>query len=151
MKNLTTIIISILFISLQALSQDSFQLDTMPEENITSDLTVEVTGIKSDKGTMMVAVYGSEGQWLSQNIYGAVSEIVNGKATVVFENIPIGTYGISTFQDKNDNSKLDTGLFGIPKEPYASSRGAKGMFGPPKWTDAKFDVKNTSHKEEIKY
>ena len=151
MKNLIGLTASLLFIGLQMYAQDSMEINTSTLVEDTSELTVVVKGLKSDKGTMMIALYTSEGEWLSKNQYGKTSPIVNGTATVVFENIPMGTYGISTFQDKNDNNKLDTGLFGIPKEPYASSRGAKGRFGPPKWIDAQFQISNQTHQEEIKY
>lgn len=156
MKNLLILIVSLFIISFQAFAQDSFvsettSFDTSIVEAVTTELTVEIHGLDSDEGTLMIAIYGSEGQWLSQPSFRKSSDIRNGTATVVFDNIPVGIYGISTYHDENNNSKLDTGLFGIPSEPYASSRGAKGMFGPPKWNDAKFKVSNVSHKEEIKF
>ena len=156
MKYLQLIIISLFFISIHVNAQDSVNEEISIEEAVsseamTSELIVNITGLDSDKGTLMIAIYDSEGTWLSQKKYSQTSEIVNGVASVVFENVPIGTYGISTYHDENDNLKLDTNLFGIPSEPYASSRGAKGRFGPPKWSDAKFDISDTSHAEEIKY
>lgn len=115
------------------------------------NLTVKIEGVKSDQGTMMVALYNTHEAWLSKAYMGKSSLIEEGKATVTFENLPLGTYGVSTYQDENNNEKLDTGLFGIPKEPYASSRGAKAIFGPPKWKDAKFDLNSESQVELIKY
>jgi uncharacterized protein (DUF2141 family) len=35
---------------------------------------------------------------------------------------------------------LDTGLFGIPKEPYGFSNNARNPFGPPQFDDVKFMV-----------
>ena len=66
--------------------------------------------------------------------------MVDKKATVVFENIENGIYAISVFHDENDNKKMDTKIFGIPKEPIGTSNDATGFMGPPKFKDAKFNV-----------
>lgn len=120
------------------------------QEN-TCQLTVHLTGLKSEKGQLMIALYESSETWLKKNYKGEVSEIVNGEATVVFEDVPFGVYAVSSFHDENSNDKLDTGLFGIPKEPYASSKGAKNMFGPPRWKDAKFELNSDAQNEVIKF
>lgn len=151
MKKSIFIIFSVLSMNISGMAQDNSIVVT---EDVTAEnckLQVEVTGIKSDKGTMMVAVYNTEDVWLSKPYVSQSAKIKNGNALITFENLPFGTYGISTYQDENDNEKLDTGLFGIPKEPYASSRGAKGKFGPPKWKDAKFELTEKTQVEEIKY
>lgn len=151
MKNLTITIFALVILSFQAYSQDSYDSETILPEPKTSKLTIEIHGLKSDKGTVKIGVYNSEGKWLSSSQFRQSSDIVDGTVVVVFENIPMGTYGISTYHDENNNLELDTNLFGIPSEPYASSRGAKGRFGPPKWKDAKFEIISSTHTEEIKY
>ena len=40
----------------------------------------------------------------------------------------------------NNNNKLDTNLFGIPKEPYGFSNNARSKWGPPKYEIAKFEL-----------
>jgi len=117
----------------------------------TATLTVLVTDLDSDNGKLLTALYASEGKWLSTAYMGKISDIVDGAATVTFSGVPYGSYAISTFHDENDNGVLDTGLFKIPTEPYASSRGAKGRFGPPKWKDAIFEVSESEITESIKY
>ncbi|MFY7811513.1 MAG: DUF2141 domain-containing protein [Flavobacterium sp.] len=104
-------------------------------------LTVNVTGFKNNKGKVMVAMYDSEGNFLKKMIFGAVGKIEQQKSKVVFEKIPVGVYAVSLFHDENDNNKLDTNFMGIPKERYASSNDAKGFMGPPKYDDAKFELK----------
>lgn len=156
MKNLSILILLLFVFLFQGFVED-YSLakvstaDTFASDTMTSDLSIEIHGLDSDEGVVMIAVYASEGQWLSKSQFSKSSDIVNGVATVHFKNIPLGTYAVSTYHDQNGNKKLDKGLFGIPSEPYASSRGAKGRFGPPKWKDAKFEIKNSSHTEEIKY
>lgn len=62
----------------------------------------------------------------------------------VFENLPAGTYAVSTFHDKNNNSKLDTGLFGIPQEKFGFSNNASKPFSPPDFQQAAFQLKANS-------
>ncbi len=62
------------------------------------------------------------------------------KAIVTFKNIPKGEYAVSFVHDENDNKKMDTNFFGIPKEDYGCSNNARGFMGPPKYEDAKFQL-----------
>ena len=156
MKNLSFLITTIFLISFHANAQDTytaeaFEIDSPTSTATTSLLTVKITGLDSDEGTVKIGVYDSEGTWLSQSKYRQTTDIENGTATVVFKNIPQGTYGISTYHDENSNSKLDKNFLGIPSEPYASSRGAKGRFGPPKWKNAKFEFIASTQTELIKF
>ena len=71
------------------------------------------------------------------------------EVTIYFEDIPIGNYAITMYQDVDSNNKLTKGMFG-PKEPYAFSNNAKGSFGPAKFNDAKFEVGNKDVKLTIR-
>lgn len=57
-----------------------------------------------------------------------------------FKNVPSGTYAISAYMDKNGNSTLDKGSFGIPKEKYGFSNNARGQLGPPSFKAASFEL-----------
>lgn len=114
-------------------------------------LTVTMTNLDSDVGQVMVALYNTKEGWLNNSLMGKISEIKSGQAIVLFEEVPYGQYAISSFHDEDSNGILKTGIFGIPSEAYASSRGAKGMFGPPKWEDAIFTINTSIASEEIKF
>jgi len=103
-------------------------------------LTVDLSGLSTEKGEVMVGLYNEEGQWLKTNLQGKGSEVQGGSAQVVFKNLPKGEYAISTFHDINANGELDSNFMGIPNEPYAFSNDAKGLFGPASFKDAKFVV-----------
>lgn len=64
--------------------------------------------------------------------------ITGSTSTCVFDPIPAGTYAVACPHDENNNGKLDTGIFGIPKEGTVVSNHAKGFMGPPSWDKAKF-------------
>ena len=102
-------------------------------------LTVELTGLKSDAGRVIFAMWSGPENWLGD---GAVREgsapIENGQSAIRLESLPYGEYAISVFHDVNANQKLDTGFFRIPKEPIGTSNDPKVRFGPPKYDDARF-------------
>ena len=106
----------------------------------TFSVTVNFKGMKSDKGDLYIALYDKDGDFLKKAIKGEIVTVKEGKATVEFSGLPSGEYAISCFHDKNDNKKMDTNFFGIPKEPIGISNDATGFMGPPKYKDAKFMV-----------
>ncbi|NVK51357.1 MAG: DUF2141 domain-containing protein [Flavobacteriaceae bacterium] len=103
-------------------------------------VTVQITGMKSDKGNVYVALYNAEKDFLKKPFKGDIVVVKNKKATAVFKNIKNGVYAISVFHDTNENKKMDTNFLGIPKEPTGMSNNAKAFMGPPKFKDAKFIV-----------
>jgi uncharacterized protein (DUF2141 family) len=104
------------------------------------NLTVSVSGLKNDTGILKVGLYNSEGAFLKIPYKSILSEIKGNVATIIFEGIPKGEYAISSYQDENNNGKLDRNEMGIPSEAVACSNNAKGFMGPPKYQDAKFNI-----------
>jgi len=105
-----------------------------------SKLTVNIKGLKNNKGQVVVGLYQGEKNFLRKVYFGKVVSISNNEAVVEFDHLPSGEFAISLFHDENGNGKMETGWFGIPKEDYACSNGAKGFMGPPKYLDAKFTI-----------
>ena len=113
----------------------------------THHLTVEITGMKNNNGRVYVALYNSEKTFLKDGFRGAIAKVSDKKATVVFKNIPEGTYAISVYHDADNNQKMDANFLGIPKERYGFSNNARGFMGPAKFKNAKFILSNdmTTH------
>jgi uncharacterized protein (DUF2141 family) len=104
--------------------------------NAQNTLTVVIDGIEDVRGHLMLVVNDKENKpvaWKSEKIEGET-------ITLVFDSIPVGEYAISAYQDENDNRKLDTGVFGIPKEKYGFSNNARGTMGPPAFEKLLFKV-----------
>jgi uncharacterized protein (DUF2141 family) len=107
----------------------------------TGKLTVVITGFHSDSGEVSVSLFNQANAFPKQSekaLAIVYSKINNRKSETVFRNLPIGEYAISVFHDENNNKKMDSNLFGIPKEGVGASNNARGHFGPPKYEDAKF-------------
>lgn len=113
---------------------------TINAQEETFDLTIEISGMETDKGKVFIALYNSEKTFLksSKTTKGTNAIVKDKKATAHFKGLKKGEYAVSLFHDENDNNKMDTKIFGIPKEPYGFSNNATGFMGPPKYKDAKF-------------
>lgn len=111
------------------------------QEN-TKTIRVNISGLDSDKGKVMVAIYSSVDNFLKEACFSKEALIQDNKAFVSFENIQAGTYAIMCFHDENDNNKLDLNAKGRPAESVGVSNNAKGFFGPPKFQAAKFLIQD---------
>ena len=108
-------------------------------------LKIVIPNIPTEKGNIKVALYnkaGSKGFLKDLNLSYRKKEvaIIKNQASVVFYNIPYGTYAVSLFQDENNNGKIDRAPIGFPVEPYGIS-GNKNTIGPPSFNDGKFILK----------
>ncbi len=96
-------------------------------------LEVTVTGLTSDAGQVRVALFSNPAGWPEQSeraLRRAAVSVVRGEARVVFEDLPPGRYAVVAFHDQDGDGKLKKGLFGLPKEPWGASNGARGALGP---------------------
>jgi uncharacterized protein (DUF2141 family) len=107
----------------------------------TGTLTIIISNFRNNEGKASVALFNQEEAFpkLQEKAVGILYVPINNKKSVaVFENLPDGEYAVSVFHDENNNKKMDTNFFGIPKEGVGASNNARGHFGPPKYHDAKF-------------
>lgn len=104
------------------------------------DLTVSVSGIKNNTGSLTAELYNSKEKFLKTSFKTVSSVIKSNSASLTFTGIPKGEYTVLIYHDENKNGKLDKNFIGMPKEPVACSNNAKGFMGPPKYDDAKFTV-----------
>lgn len=100
-------------------------------------LTVVIDGIEEVKGSLFLGIYASDSTFLKKPCHAVKVEIKDLTEECSLE-LPEGEYAISVFQDLNGNSKMDTGMFGIPTEKYGFSNNAKGHRGSPSFEKAKF-------------
>ena len=105
-------------------------------------LEIEVHGLRSAEGMVMLAIYDSAEGWMKKPLRGAmVQPGADGKAVIRVENLPDGDYAFSLLHDANGNRKMDSNLLGMPIEAYGFSNNATGSFGPPNFEAARFTLK----------
>ena len=115
-------------------------------------LTVNVTGLRTNKGTLYVSLYNNCDGYPTQHAKAfriAHTAVTGTKCTIMFEDVPEGVYALACYHDENDNGKVDTNFLGIPKEGIGASNNAKGFMGPPSFNNAQFKV-TTNITQEIR-
>lgn len=73
-----------------------------------------------------------------------------GVARVAFEGLARGRYALSVYQDLDGDGRMKANFLGIPREPVAVSRDAKGRFGPPSFADAAFEVSRPVERQTVR-
>jgi uncharacterized protein (DUF2141 family) len=119
----------------------------------TGSITVRVAGLHSNSGQVGCALYNSAKGYptdASAALERRFCPIDASTSVCAFSPVPAGTYAVACFHDENGNGKLDTGIFGIPKEGVCASNGATGTFGPPSFRDAKFDTSGTPREVSVR-
>ena len=103
-------------------------------------LTVSVIGVRSDSGTVRCGLYSSPAGFREpgHEMRGAVAQIKNGLAACVFNALPAGTYAVAVFHAEHNETQMETGLFGKPKQGYGFSNNPSSTFGPPSFSSAAF-------------
>jgi uncharacterized protein (DUF2141 family) len=112
---------------------------------LAAELVLEVIG-PQPSGRVNVALYEGAANFLRKPLATGSTRLIDGVANLKFQNLEPGTYAISAYLDTNDNNRLDTNSMGIPIEPYALSRGAKGRMGPSSFEDAAFELEPSGAK-----
>lgn len=85
------------------------------------EVVLQITNVKSDKGTILVSVHDSEKSFKSRVPMASFKAPAKTPAVTFALKLAPGEYAFCVYQDANDNGDLDTGLFGIPKEPFGFS------------------------------
>ncbi|MEN8188023.1 MAG: DUF2141 domain-containing protein [Bacteroidota bacterium] len=114
-------------------------------------ISATVNNVISDSGSVKFALYDSEDGFKQRKPIKAVSsKIKNGITTVNFEGLVSKTYAILCYHDVNDNGKMDFQNNGMPLEDYGATNNVMN-FGPPKYSNAKFELKDKDLTFEIKF
>ncbi|HEY1054425.1 MAG TPA: DUF2141 domain-containing protein, partial [Emticicia sp.] len=100
-------------------------------------LKVNIKGFENNKGTLMLEVLDAQ----KKSVKRLIQPIANKQVSVEIKDLNAGQYSVRVFHDENDNKKLDTGLFGIPKEGWGMSNNVKAIMGPPDFNESLFWLK----------
>lgn len=109
-----------------------------------SVLTIKLNNIKKDQGQILISVFEqadgfpTKFQKALKNIaIDAAKYLENDEIVVDLKDQT--SVAISVVHDLNSNNKMDTNLFGIPKEPFGFSNNVMNPFGPPNFEQAAFN------------
>jgi uncharacterized protein (DUF2141 family) len=128
MRVLVALVVLVIFTSFQNKAQKSSEM-----------FTVHIKNVKNEKGQLIIAIFDNETEFLEKPYMTIRTSAVSPELEVNFENLKYGTYAISIIHDENQNDKLDTNVFGIPKEGFGFSNDVMGTFGPPSFDKCKIN------------
>ncbi len=101
-------------------------------------LTIEITGIRNNKGNIMLQLFDSTKKVIKEEM----GQIKDNKCLITVENLSKGQYAVRYYHDENMDGKMETNLVGKPTEGYGFSNNVIGKFGPPPFEKWLFKVDN---------
>lgn len=110
---------------------------------LAGELTVRVGTVEGTSGQVMVAILDGEAAFNGEAPAVLSVLLPPRPGTLAFSTDALvdGAYGIRVMHDENGNGDMDSNMVGAPKEPWGFSNNAVGNFGPPSWSDVRFELK----------
>ena len=152
---LTALLVSSLGTYLTAADEDEAtptQESEANSEELATELTkvtVIVENVKVDEGPVYLQFF--EGETAYKEGRGTLQNVLEPKSDSVQLAVDVkpGEYSIAVFQDTNEDGQLNRNFMGIPREPWGMSNNAPARFGPPQWSDMRFEVGDTEVEQRI--
>ena len=100
-------------------------------------LRIHVDGLRNSNGVVGSILFASPDGWpedKNKSLRHGPTPIPPGQrqATVLWEHLPPGEYGVAVIHDENRNAKLDRNLIGIPREGFGFANNPHvGLSAPP--------------------
>jgi uncharacterized protein (DUF2141 family) len=114
----------------------------VPAQSAAETIVVEVSGLRSDRGVVLGALYDSPDGWAEEGheIATCGARVVRGRATCTIHGVAAGSYALALLHDENENGRLDRDFIGWPQEGFGFSSGAgPSLAGAPSFESASFD------------
>jgi len=120
--------------------------------DLSSNLNVEIDGLKNRDGQVCISIFSSSKGFPSSTANAVRWEcvpITNKSLLVSFKNLKPGSYGVAVLHDAKGDGKLHRNIFGIPTDGFGFSRNPTILTGPPKFGDSAFLVAGPSTNIQI--
>lgn len=112
-----------------------FTISLLSQET-TYSLTIQVNNLRDDNGLVGIDFFDENGT----TIKGEYIPIKNNIATVTYNDLKKGNYGVRVYHDENKNDKMDFNWIKLPKEGFGYT--GEHKFGIPKIQDMLFTLDN---------
>lgn len=132
-----------------ALSSLVFLNSFAPKNEIRQDksFTLVITNVKNTQSTIHIGFYGENTDFPTQKKHSFAKQFIpdkSGEITISWNDIPEGDYALAVYQDLNNSDKMETNLFGYPKEPFGFSNNFMSKVRAPKFKECKIHISNGS-------
>lgn len=111
----------------------------LPGVTPVSTLQVDVQGLRSTRGMIRLCMTADPKNFpgCTDDARAITRSVPATSHQISLDGVAPGSYAVSVIHDENGNAKLDT-LAGIPREGFGFSRNPVIMFGPPRFSSARF-------------
>lgn len=120
------------------------------QDDKTNTITVTIENIKNNNGKVLFSLHSKDTFMKGPGIMNTESKIVDGKVVITFKDVKPGEYAIMILHDENENNRMDFESNGMPKEDYGMSNNPMS-YGPPNYTDAKFNFSGEALDLKIRF
>lgn len=106
-------------------------------------IVVEIGVFRNTKGLARISLFNQSKGFPSEHKYCLISKSIKLDTTVIaveFDSLTFGDYALSVLHDENENGKIDTNIFGIPKEGYGVSNNVNPKMRAPYFKEAVFKL-----------
>ncbi|MCP4181953.1 MAG: DUF2141 domain-containing protein [Hyphomicrobiales bacterium] len=114
----------------------------VPVNTFAANLSVNIKGIKSTEGNIVIGVLdGARGFPSKRKPY--TGQIVKSEVPdlkVIFNDLKPGKYAIVAFHDIDTSGKINRNFIGFPTEAYGFSNDARGKLAPPEFEEAAIEL-----------
>lgn len=128
------------------------QLSTSSTDPEKGTFTLTIKNLESNTNTIYIGFYTQDNKFPKQgkHLFRKVIKPTGTTVSETWDDIPYGDYAIAVYQDLNENDKLETNPFGLPKEPYGFSTNFKaGMFSIPKFDKCKVSITPAHNQQTV--
>lgn len=122
-------------------------LSAQKSEGVSVSVTIE--NVLSNEGKVMGALHTEQTFMKGPGLINQEVDAAKGELTLTFDNIQKGTYALLLLHDLNENNRMDFEANGMPKENYATS--GETTFGPPSFSNSKFEVDDENLEFRIRF
>ncbi|MEG3088484.1 DUF2141 domain-containing protein [Sphingomonas sp. PB4P5] len=116
-----------------------------------ADLHVDIAKLRSAKGMVRICLTADPKNFPAcvDDARAMTRSVPARDTSITFGALPQGDYALAVIHDENSNNKLDT-LAGIPREGFGFSRNPAILFGPPRFTAARFTLAGDAETQQVR-
>lgn len=116
-------------------------------------LSIEISGIRNDKGVLQVGVFMSQESFREEKPEYEFTQLKRGVENgriVLRTELPEGKYGISVLDDENDDGRMNYNILGIPREGFGFSDYTHRGMKKPRFDNFSFDLRPEKNTVKVK-
>jgi uncharacterized protein (DUF2141 family) len=143
--------------SLELASSVALVANLFPTGSLAADsipqIEIHVTGFQTSDGDLLALLFASANGFPQDDSLAVQRVRVPLDATVataVFRDVPHGTYAVVVCHDENSNGDCDANLLGLPREGIGVSNNPPRRWGPPRFSDARFDFRSENASLDVR-